>query len=276
MALGAAATVAAYRGDDPNAVRLAAELIRLGERQPWLCCVAQGHAVLGFLALGRADPKLAREEYLSAYGWLDRQAPGQLGMPPLRWYVVDALLDAGDVGEAERRLDQIEAGLPDPLSDVMAAAGRARVAALRGDRAAADAAFDRAFAAHERLGWPCERAVTLYYQGCALRDQRRRREARTALTEAMDTFTRLGATSWAARSAAALAAISGRAPSAPDALTRTEEEVAALAAAGLTNQQIADRLFISTKTVATHLSHTYAKLNVRSRTELAARMSRTG
>jgi DNA-binding CsgD family transcriptional regulator len=92
----------------------------------------------------------------------------------------------------------------------------------------------------------------------------------------MDTFTRLGATSWAARSAAALAAISGRAPSAPDALTRTEEEVAALAAAGLTNQQIADRLFISTKTVATHLSHAYAKLNVRSRTELAARMSRTG
>jgi DNA-binding CsgD family transcriptional regulator len=127
-------------------------------------------------------------------------------------------------------------------------------------------------AAHELLGWPFERAVTMYRHGCALRDQQRRGLARAALAEAAETFAELGAPLWAERARHALAGISGRAPSSPDALTPAEEEVAALAVAGLTNQQIAERLFISPKTVATHLSHTYAKLKVRSRTELAARL----
>jgi DNA-binding CsgD family transcriptional regulator len=46
--------------------------------------------------------------------------------------------------------------------------------------------------------------------------------------------------------------------------------VARLAAAGRTNQEIADALFLSVRTVESHLSHAYAKLGVRSRTELAA------
>ena len=91
----------------------------------------------------------------------------------------------------------------------------------------------------------------------------------------MSAFVSLQATLWESRTRVALAGISGRAPTVPETLTRAEQEIAELAAAGLTNRQIAERLFVSPKTVATHLSHTYAKLDVRSRTELASRYRRS-
>lgn len=52
-------------------------------------------------------------------------------------------------------------------------------------------------------------------------------------------------------------------------LTHAERRVAVLVAAGQTNREIADTLFVSVRTVETHLSHAYQKLDVRSRTELA-------
>jgi DNA-binding CsgD family transcriptional regulator len=274
--LGAAATVAALLGEAEEAADLAAQLIRLNSPQPILSCVGTGHSVLGFLAMTGGDAAAARSEYMLAHDSLDREMPDQPAIPPLRWFLVDALIDAGELVEAEARIVWLE-GLPDnSLAAAFAATGRGRLAALRGDREAADAAFDAALDAHDRLGWPFERAVALYRQGCALRDQRRRSRARSVLGEALEIFASLGAAPWAARARDALAGISGRAPSSPDALTRTEQDVAELAVAGLTNQQIAERLFVSPKTVATHLSHVYAKLHVRSRTELAARMSGDG
>jgi DNA-binding CsgD family transcriptional regulator len=65
-----------------------------------------------------------------------------------------------------------------------------------------------------------------------------------------------------------LACIGGRSPSG-EALTPAERRVAALAAEGKTNREVAAALVVSERTVATHLSHVYAKLGVRSRTELA-------
>jgi DNA-binding CsgD family transcriptional regulator len=55
-----------------------------------------------------------------------------------------------------------------------------------------------------------------------------------------------------------------------DSLTKTEQQVARLAAEGLTNPQIGARLYVSRRTVATHLSHIYQKLGIASRVELAA------
>jgi DNA-binding CsgD family transcriptional regulator len=55
-----------------------------------------------------------------------------------------------------------------------------------------------------------------------------------------------------------------------DALTAAERRVATLAAEGLTNRQIAQALFVTTRTVETHLTHTFAKLDLTSRDELAA------
>ena len=55
-----------------------------------------------------------------------------------------------------------------------------------------------------------------------------------------------------------------------ESLTPTELEIVRQAAAGLTNPQIAERLFVARATVKTHLSHIYAKLGVRNRSQLAA------
>jgi DNA-binding CsgD family transcriptional regulator len=275
-ALQAAATVAAYRGDAAAATELAQELIAFGPARELLLGARHGHVVLGFLALSAGDAGTACEHYVRASASLDVVVPLQPAVPPLRWFVVDALLDAGDLDAATRVTEHLESLTDNALAAAVAATARGRLASIRGDRGAADAAFAQALLAHDRLGWPFERAVTQYHYGCALHDQRRRALARSVLGAARDAFDAWGASAWTTRAQTALAAISGRAPAGPQALTRAEDEVAALAASGLTNQQIAQRLFVSPKTVATHLSHTYAKLNVRSRTELAARMRRTG
>ncbi|WUI64740.1 helix-turn-helix transcriptional regulator [Actinomycetospora sp. NBC_00405] len=57
-----------------------------------------------------------------------------------------------------------------------------------------------------------------------------------------------------------------------DALTASERRVAELAADGLSNRDVAQALFVTTKTVETHLGHAYRKLGVTGRDELAARL----
>ena len=70
-----------------------------------------------------------------------------------------------------------------------------------------------------------------------------------------------------------LSRVGGRRPSTTDELTPTERRVAELAADGLANKEIASTLFVSVRTVEEHLKQTYAKLGIRSRTQLARRLS---
>jgi DNA-binding NarL/FixJ family response regulator len=90
------------------------------------------------------------------------------------------------------------------------------------------------------------------------------------LSEALELFDTLGAAVWAERAAAELARISGR--RAAGALTETERRVAELVADGLSNKEVAARLFVSVRAVEANLSKVYAKLGVRSRTQLAGRL----
>jgi DNA-binding CsgD family transcriptional regulator len=136
------------------------------------------------------------------------------------------------------------------------------------------AAIDRALELHDRLELPFERARTLLAQGATLRRAKQRRPARVVLQEALAEFDRLGARLWRERTRAELARISGRAPSAGE-LTPAEHRVAALVAEGKTNREVAAALYLSERTIEGHLSHLYAKLGVRSRAELAARMARS-
>jgi DNA-binding NarL/FixJ family response regulator len=121
---------------------------------------------------------------------------------------------------------------------------------------------------HERLPDPFELARTLLVQGTIRRRAKQKRPAREALDAALEIFERLGAIPWAESTRAELDAIGGR-PAPTGELTPTEERVARLAAAGRTNREIAEALFLSVRTVEGHLSHAYHKLGVRSRTELA-------
>ena len=119
---------------------------------------------------------------------------------------------------------------------------------------------------------PLERARTLLALGSAQRRARKRRAARESLGLALAIFEQLGAAIWVERTRAELARIAGRAPGSGE-LTATERRVAELVAAGRTNREVAGELVVSVRTVESTLTKAYAKLGIRSRTELARRLS---
>jgi DNA-binding CsgD family transcriptional regulator len=114
---------------------------------------------------------------------------------------------------------------------------------------------------------------TLVGLGAALRRVNRRTDARDVLREALDLAERGGMRLLARRARQELAA-SGARPrrnrtSGVDALTPAEHRVAALAAQGLSNPEIAQELFVTRRTVETHLTHAFTKLDIVARSELA-------
>jgi len=96
---------------------------------------------------------------------------------------------------------------------------------------------------------------------------RQKRAAREAVEKAVAIFEECGAAGWAEKARSELGRIGGRRRE--EGLTSAEQRVAALVAEGRTNREVAAALFLGERTVETHLSHIYAKLGVRSRTELA-------
>ena len=114
------------------------------------------------------------------------------------------------------------------------------------------------------------RGRALLALGVARRRARQKRAARAALEAALDAFETTGADGWAATARTELARIGGRVRI--EGLSPSERRVAELVAAGRTNREIAAALFLGERTVASHLTHIYSKLGVRSRTELASQL----
>ena len=123
----------------------------------------------------------------------------------------------------------------------------------------------------EDFGQPFELARSLLVQGVIQRRANRRRDARQSLNASLEIFANLGAPLWAAKAEAEIGRIGGR-TAGGDELTDTERQVAEHVALGLRNREVAERLYMSVRTVEANLSRVYAKLGVRSRTELAGRL----
>jgi len=184
---------------------------------------------------------------------------------------IEALVALGGLGEAEALTGQWEAlggELARPRLLATGARCRALCHAARGDIGAAQEAVLQALTHHSRFPVPLELGRTLVVHGQVLRRLKKKSPAREALERARSIFADMGAQLWVARAGAELSRIGGRAPSGLD-LTPAEREVAEAVAAGATNRETADRLFMSVNTVEATLSRVYRKLSVRSRTELA-------
>jgi DNA-binding CsgD family transcriptional regulator len=147
---------------------------------------------------------------------------------------------------------------------------RALLASAEGHVDAAIALFERAVAEHVAVGDSFGQARALLALGTAQRRGRQKRAAREAIATALAGFEELGAAVWAERARAELGRIGGRRRE--EGLTAAEKRVALLVAEGRTNQEVAAALFLSERTVASHLTRIYAKLGVRSRTELARKV----
>jgi DNA-binding CsgD family transcriptional regulator/tetratricopeptide (TPR) repeat protein len=188
---------------------------------------------------------------------------------------IEALIVEGQLDAARDVLDWF-AGLADELGRISAQALAARAhGLLKGACGEAEAGLEDLRAAlvhHGGDGIPFERARTLLSYGALLRRVRRRAEARVALEAAAAEFRALGGAIWADRANAEIRRIGGRQP-AGSLLTAAELRTASLVADGLTNKEIAARMFVTAKTIETRLGRMYEKLGVHSRTELTRRLS---
>ena len=138
--------------------------------------------------------------------------------------------------------------------------------------------FDEALALPGIEEWPFELARVRLAYGERLRRLRRTRDARSQLAAAREGFERLGAHPWARRAAIELGATGAtRHHAAGDgaaSLTPQEREIALLAATGMTNREIAARLYMSHRTVSSHLYRVFPKLGITSRAALRDALTR--
>ena len=266
------AVIAVHRGQLQLAHEHSGRALELSQEQFGLR-PPQHMAVLGLVARWSGDLSGAVDwldkagQQAAAFGW---------GEPSVRWWsgdLIEFLLELGRVEAALRVLDpwEVDAARVGRVW-VSAHATRCRglVAAAEGEVDRAGSLLDRAVAQHNEVGDPFGKARALLALGIVRRRARQKRGAREAIQAALDGFEYLGAANWVERARGELGRIGGR--TREEGLTAAERRVATLVAEGRTNREVAAALFITERTVASHLSHVYAKLGVRSRTELARRL----
>lgn len=184
-----------------------------------------------------------------------------------------AAVRSGHISEAVDIVERAAQELGDGASvRLKALIDRSR--ALLSDPEEAETWFQAALADTTFEQWPFERAQTLLDYAEWLRRRRRIAEARPLLTTALEIFRRLGARPWIERTQAELRAagidISPAAPDMRTRLTPQEWPIVRLAALGLTNREIGEKLFLSPRTVSSHLYRVFPKLGITSRSKLRA------
>lgn len=270
--LYATARVAAHRGRIDQARAAAVHGHELATRGHDSIFAMQCLAVLGFLELSRGDAAAA-DRYLRPLP--DRLAAEGFGEPslcPALPEVIEALALLGEHDLARAftaRLEEQARVIDSVWARALAARSRGLITSAAGQFDQAVVHFRRSL--DEELPEPFERARTQLALGSAQRRAKHRRDARATLEEALSGFRRLGAPLWAEKARAELARIGGRVPQTE--LTATERRVAELVAQGLSNSEVAAALVVSRRAVESNLTRIYEKLGIRSRTELARRVT---
>jgi DNA-binding CsgD family transcriptional regulator len=269
QARAAEATLAAVRGDEDRAERLA----RAAESE---ALPTRASAVLAEVQLARGLSALGGGRFGEAYEHfrrlLDRDDPV--------YHYVKSTWSIGDLAEAAVYSGHRD-DIAQTMSELEALAAQTPSQQLRVALAharpllAADGSKEALFLAGLRADltdWPFARARLQLAYGSWLRRQRRISESRRPLRAARDTFDDLGVQPWGERAREELRA-SGeasrkRAPNARDQLTPSELQIAQRAADGATNREIGQRLYLSHRTVSSHLYRIFPKLGISSRSQL--------
>lgn len=271
MALVTAALVHAHDGSADTARDEAGDALRRFEELGWMVGVMYAVWALGLAELSAGRPEAVDAALGPLAGQITAMPAGDPFMGVFLPIAVEALIELGDVGRAEPLLKWFETRateLERPWAQAAASRCRGLICAARGDGDGAAAAVSDALRHDDRSPLMFERGRTLLAAGQVHRRRKEKRLAAQRLGEALRIFRDLGAAGFATRTERELARLGLRPPTV-DALTHTERRVAELAATGLSNREIADRAFLTTKAVEGNLTRTYRKLGIRSRGGLA-------
>jgi DNA-binding CsgD family transcriptional regulator len=266
----AVSLVAAMRGDGQTAELMAARAEVVAEP-------AGANITMAFAQFGKVLAALGSGRHGDAYASAERLFdPADSAYHPVisSWLIADLAEAASQIGRvdaARDRVAQVSASVGRrPGTWIALGLGHAR--ALVAEPGEAGDRFEEALAG-DLTRWPFQRARVQLAYGQWLRRQRHVAESRGVLRAARATFDALGCAPWGDRARRELRA-SGersrrRAPEARDQLTAQELQIAQLAAQGLSNREIGQQLFLSHRTISTHLYRAFPKLGITSRAELA-------
>ncbi|MGV9770978.1 ATP-binding protein [Streptosporangium sp. NPDC003464] len=270
LATAVQAEIAALRGDHESARTLADEAERVA-------LPAGARPVLATVQLTRGLAALSEGRFDDAFAALSRilDPADPAYQLALRAYflaeLTEAAVRAGRTDTMRDILHDLEppaASTPSPALHI----GLRYARAVLAPTAEAEELFTAALRT-DLTGWPAERGRLHLAFGEWLRRQRRAAESRTHLRTARETFDALGMAAWGERARRELRGAGesspNRDPDAREKLTPHELNIAQLAAEGLTNREIGQRLYLSHRTVGTHLHRIFPKLGVSSRADLA-------
>ncbi|MGI5515939.1 LuxR C-terminal-related transcriptional regulator [Streptomyces sp. CA-106131] len=267
------AMLAALRGRVDEARTLAQRAMAAADPQSRIIGVRCGRA-LGLAAAAEGDHDAAYDHFRGLFTHAGEPLHDHHSYYALA-DLTAAAIPAGQAKQAETVLAVAASDLaqrPTPRLDLLMSTARALLAHSDAD---AERHFRAALANPEGDRWPYERARARLAHGQWLRRQQRIKPARTELTAALNVFEHLGAASWAERArvelrAAGVVQTSTNRASLTSQLTAQELQIVRLAGQGLTNKEIGERLFLSHRTVGSHLYRIFPKLNITTRAQLHA------
>jgi DNA-binding CsgD family transcriptional regulator len=275
----AQAMLEAVRGDHGRATALAATMLQASASSPYQWDRLEARRAAGVAALLARDPEQAVTSLDAVWEHTEREGVADPGAFPVAGDLAEALAEVGQFAAANQvigRLAGLAAAQQHPWGLATADRAAAVLTLAHGYDEQAAAQLAGAAGAYRALGAGWEAARALLVLGRAQRRAKKRAAARQSLEAARAGFEQLGCPGWAQAAAAELDRISGRRATPAGGLTPGERRVAELVAAGLSNKQVAAQLYVSVYTVEAHLSQAYAKLGIRSRTQLARALSPPG
>ncbi|MGW3664725.1 ATP-binding protein [Streptomyces sp. NPDC005141] len=258
----------AARGDSGQADATAEKIIHRAMRQRAYCAAHYAHHSSTVAALGRGDFADAYEHAnaISPVGSLTSHAPHALWVA---MDMVEAAVRTNRQPEAAAHVRAMREADVARISSRHALLMDAAAALATTDDDEALGLFTKALTVPGAERWLFDFARVQLAYGERLRRVRATTESRGPLSAALSTFEHLGARPWVERAETELRAAGGgtrrTGTSNVHALTPQELEIAKLAASGLTNKQVAERLFLSHRTVGAHLYQIYPKLGITSR-----------
>ena len=262
--------LAAARGDDDRVRQLGDELLHWETPRGVRAAHWRVWQARGLAALGRGDFETAYQQacLISPPGTLPSRIPNVLNV---LMDLVEAAMRTGRQAEAAAHVAAMQQANLAGISSRLALVVGASAAMVAPDDRALDL-FQETLALPGVERWQFDYARVRLAYGERLRRNRAMTESRVQLNAASAIFERLGARPWVDRTTAELRASGQAKPRAGDyvldRLTPQEFEIATLAASGLTNKQIAERLFLSHRTVGGHLHRAFPKLGVSTRAAL--------